>query len=246
MGALEIDSFDGRPLRNGYSLGPDFSFFYLTRAGFFLDKSLALEVLTNPGIRVIGQDTVADMRRYQVSFFTTYEDALTSFFRGIIGQDWGCYAPRENGSHLVYPDLGNHLDRNMNGAIVEPAVGFSLQLYAMIYGMTLTPRSFDQSFIDKARLFVKGGAEGVDVDLPENVKMVEFLDEDTGLTYMAPSYPDAFGNETGVAAQMLLYAQQLKDAHWYTTLELWMDNLNILRQLTWKYGFGGESFVVEE
>jgi hypothetical protein len=63
---------------------------------------------------------------------------------------------------------------------------------------------------------------------------------------VAPSYPDEQGRETGIAARMLLYAQLLKDNARYTSLASWMDNLNIMRTLTWMYGFGGESFVIVE
>jgi hypothetical protein len=237
-----IDSFDGRALRTGYDFGPDSSFFFLTRAGFFQDKALALQMLTYSDVRVIAQDTTSDVRRYQISYYTSFQNAVSSVMRAAIGNDWETFAPRavQNGGgemDLQYPDLRHHLTRNgMTGSTVDPNFGFSLQLTAMVYGMTLMPRSFDQSFVDLARIYVEGGAEGVDLD--PSIDTVRFVDDDSGLVYVAPSYVDADGNETGVGAQVLLQAQAFKDAGDDVQLDLWMDNVNILRELTWQVGFG--------
>jgi hypothetical protein len=132
----------------------------------------------------------------------------------------------------------------LSGIIVDPNVGFSLQLNAMVYGMALFPQNFDQSYVDKARLYVRGGAEGVDPELANDAKMIEFTDPNSGLVYMAPSYPDEKGRETGVAARMLQYAQLLKDKGSSALLNEWIDNLDIMRRLTWLFGFGG-SFEVK-
>ena len=70
--------------------------------------------------------------------------------------------------------------------------------------------------------------------------VIEFVDQDSGLVYMAPSYPDEEGRETGIAAQMLLHARQLEAEGSEIRLHYWMDNLNIMRRLTWLLGFGSD------
>lgn len=242
-GGLVIDTFDGRRLRTGYDFGPDSSFFFLTRAGFFNDKALALQMLTYSDVRVIGQDTTSDIRRYQISYYTTFQDATSSVFRAAIGNDWDTFAPRAvSGGKLVYPDVTHHLTRDgMAGDVVDPNFGFTLEFYAMVYGMAFMPRTFDQDFVDQARIFVQGGAESVQLDA--SIDTVRFVDEDSGLVYLAPKYPDASGNETGVGAQVLMHALELQkaavnDATKKAELDAWMDNVNILRELTWQTGFG--------
>jgi hypothetical protein len=167
-----------------------------------------------------------------------------------VANDFSSYAPRWHNNQLTFPGAADHIAREMEGTMIDPNVSFSILMYGMVYGMSMIPSNFDQSFVDKARLFVRGGAEGVELDLPDGVELVEFLDEDSGLTYVAPSYPDEEGRETGVAAAMLNYAQLLKDTGHTTRLHLWMDHLNVMRRLIWILGFGGkfgtDDFVPED
>jgi hypothetical protein len=237
---LNLDPFEGRELRTGYSLGPDFSFWFRTRSGYFQDKALALQVLTDPGARVLGQDTNVDIRRFQVSFYTTFQQPILEVLRGLIGEDWHPLAARYDAGAIRYPTPDEQMSGGMPGTLVYPNLSFGLELYAMVYGMAYLPRTFDYRFIDRGRLFVKGGAESVDIQLPDGVTMVEFVDEASGITYQAPSYPDAGGKELGVAAQVLKHAQMLKDAGRNAELNAWMANVNVLRRLTYLMGFGGD------
>jgi hypothetical protein len=237
---LDLDPFEGRELRTGYSLGPDFSFWFRTRSGYFQDKALALQVLTDPGARVLGQDTNVDIRRFQVSFYTTFQQPILEVLRGLIGEDWAPFAGRYDAGTIRYPTPDEQITGTMPGTVVYPNLSFGLELYAMVYGMAYLPRTFDYRFIDRGRLFVKGGAESVDIQLPDGVAMVEFIDEASGITYQAPSYPDSTGKELGVAAQVLKHAQMLKDAGRNAELNAWMANVNVLRRLTYLMGFGGD------
>ena len=49
--------------------------------------------------------------------------------------------------------------------MIDPATGFSLQLYAGVYGLSSFPTSFDHSFIDTTRIFVVGNGEA---PVPDN------------------------------------------------------------------------------
>ncbi|MCP4599965.1 MAG: hypothetical protein GY847_05400 [Proteobacteria bacterium] len=248
--SINIDYFNGRSLRTGYSFGPEMSYFFLERAGYFFDKTLAMETLMSPGMGLIATDTVVDIRDFQVSFYTTFREPLTAFMRGAIANDWNAYAPRwlKDTKELIFPNPAEQLSGEMErgGVLVDPALEFSLQLYAMVYGTTMLPRTFDQSFNDLSRLWVKGGAEGVDLELTEGQELIEFRDEDSGLVYVAPSYPDEAGKETGIAAKMLLHAKKLEEDGSSMALALWMDNINVLRRLTWMTGFGGDGRYVPD
>ncbi len=67
---------------------------------------------------------------------------------------------------------------------------------------------------------------------------VEFTDPATGITYYAASFLDESGTETGPAAKMILHAQALADNGADAELSQYMDNLNLVRRLSWLFDFG--------
>ena len=66
---------------------------------------------------------------------------------------------------------------------------------------------------------------------------VQFTDPGTGLTYVAASFPED-GVEMGPAAKMILHAQALSDNGANAELSQYMDNLNVIRRLSWLFDFG--------
>src|SRR5690606_13470072 len=106
--------------------------------------------------------------------------------------------------------------------------------YGLVYAMSMLPATFDQSFISRTRIFVDGGAEGVTLD--ESIPRVEFTDPSTGLKYVAASYPNEEGTERGVGAEMILHAQRLADRGADAELSRYIDNLNLVRYLSWQLG----------
>lgn len=245
---FDVDTFEGRYLRTGFDFGPDFAWIYLDRSGYFHDKTLAMQVLTYSDAEFIGEDTEVDSRQFATSFYTTFPDSMTVFMGGLASHDWQAYAPRVINNELVYPSPEQVRKRGggMGGSVMNPNFGFSLELVGMVYGMSYIPRSFDQDYVNKSRIFVEGGAESLDLAIDEE-RIIRFTDERSGITYMAASYPEVIGGETveaGIGARMLAYAHQLKEAERNAELADWVDNLNIARQLTWQLGFGnsGDSY----
>ena len=68
------------------------------------------------------------------------------------------------------------------------------------------------------------------------VPVVEFTDSASGLTYVALSRQED-GLERGVGAQMLLHAQALQARGATAELRRYMDNINIVRELSWSLYF---------
>ncbi len=230
-----IDAFDGRALETTWNFDDGlFWFDQLERAGYYYDKVLALQTLVDPESNFLGRDTASDVRRYQINFYTSFSPAVTGFFRGLLGEDWTSIAPRQEGRELVFPDPLNLAGEPMSGTPIDPNANFSIQLHAATYGMAHIPDTFDRTFFQAARIWVEGGAEGIDPTLPT----VSFTDPSTGLTYRALSYPDEGGTETGPAAQMLTHAQQLADNGAEAELASFVDSLNVVRRLSWLYDFG--------
>ncbi len=236
-----IDSFNGRYLRAGYDFGPDFSWLFFSRAGYFHDKRLAVETLTKAENQFVGQDTDTDARQFAVSFYTTFPNEMNEILRGMLANDWRSFAPRQGASgELTYPNGEDVLKRgvDMAGTMVDPNFGFSLQVTSMAFATAYIPRSFTQEFMNKARLFAKGSAQSIDLTVP----MVEWNDKRSGITYVAASYLDANGQETGIGASMLAWAKILEDKGMTEELGDWIDNLDIMRWLTSKMGDGQNPF----
>ena len=106
-------------------------------------------ILVDPTTYFLGRDTDVDIRRYQLNFATTFPGAMDGFFRGMLGEDWGNISPRMAGTSgtLVWPDPLQLEDGSMGGTPIDPAVGFSIQLFAGVFGMSYIPQTYDEHFL---------------------------------------------------------------------------------------------------
>ena len=237
--AAEVGLGDGRYLETTWDFDAGYYWFdQLDRAGYFYDKVLALQVLTDPETFFVGKDTASDVRTYALNFHTTFGRSTTAFFRGLLAEDWASIGPRATGGEIVWPDPLQIADGDMPGVPIDPNAGFTIQLYAAVFGMALVPMTYDHQFLDRSRVWVRGGPEGVELDPAAPV--VEFTDPRSGIVYVARSYPDGAGVEEGIGARMLLRASALAAAGPDGEAELVnvVDTLNVVRALTWELGFG--------
>lgn len=233
----EVPFFDGRYLETSWNFDEGYYWFdQLERAGYFYDKILALESLMDAQAFFVGEDEASDTRGFAISFHTTFPEATSAALAGVLAEDWARISPTiEGDGSLSYPtpdEITTGVDR---GVPVDPRTGFSVQLYAAIYAMAFIPLSYDHTFMEQARIYVDGGAEGITIPPGEQV---EFINPFTSVRYLASSYLDEFGEETGLGAQMLIHAQSLVDNDAFFELDLFMDVINLQRTLTWEYGFG--------
>jgi len=157
---------------------------------------------------------------------------------GLLAENWGRISPRAGGDGLVYPTPAEMTTGTMPGTPIDPNASFSIQLYAAVYGMTYIPQTYDQTFLNRSRIFVLGGAEAV--DLAPGTPTVEFTDTASGLTYVAVSYLDGAGDETGVGASMLRHAQALDAAGSDVELRSFIDNIDVVRRLSARLGAGAQ------
>jgi hypothetical protein len=233
-----IDGLEGRYLDTDWDWDQGFYWFdALERVGFFYDKVLALELLLDPETAFVGVDTASDVRTYALNFYSTFGPSLTSFLGGLLASDWTDVGPRfGDDGNLVYPDPQEIADGDMPGEAIDPNAAFTIQLYAAALSMALLPQSHTQRYVNESRLFVRGGAEEVELD--HSLPYVQFTDPQSGLIYVAASYPDELGRERGVAARMLLHAQALADAEAWDALDSYIATLDAVRALTWQFGFG--------
>ncbi|MEM9073482.1 MAG: zinc-dependent metalloprotease [Myxococcota bacterium] len=237
FGDLAVDDFEGRALETTWNFDDGYFWFdQLERAGFYYDKILALQTLVDPESNFLGRDTAADVRRYQINFYSSFGPAVTGFFRGLMGEDWDAIGPRQVERDLSFPDPLNLAGEPMRGVPIDPNASFSIQLNAATYAMAQIPDTFDRTFFQRTRVWVIGGPEAITPD--PSISTVEFTDPATGLVYVAASYPSEDGIETGPAAQMIQHAQALADNGATGELARYIDNLNVVRRLSWLYDFG--------
>ncbi|MEZ4255009.1 MAG: zinc-dependent metalloprotease [Polyangiales bacterium] len=232
---FEVPFPDGRYFETTWDFNAGYYWIdQLDRTGYFYDKILALETLADPQAYFFGADEAADLRAFQINFHTTFPEPTQGLFGALLAERWDVYGPRWNGSKLVYPDATAIAAASTGGDPIDPGTGYSVQLWGAFMGMSLIPLSYDHTFLESSRVFVAGGAEGVDLPSGETV---QFVDPSTSIRYIAGSYPVA-GKETGIGARMLLHAQALADNGEYYALDDYMDVVNLMRTLSWEYGFG--------
>ncbi len=262
---ISVDTFNGRALRSYYDIGPSGDWYFFTSSGWFKEKQLALETLLYADTGFLGTDTSPDLREYSSSFYTIFPDSASELLRAIYSGDLVAYAPRVfKGGEWHYPTPDEILTRGKgmpaDAEIVSPNVGFTLQLSAMIYGMTLIPNTFDQDFVNRSRVFVAGSSEAITLDPAQTVS---FVDKRSGMTYYAGSYirDDVKGMEgtlieTGPGAAMVNYAKLLEKraddaetagqadaaAGWRAKLYDYLDNMDVQRFLSHTLGHGSGEF----
>jgi len=102
--------------------------------------------------------------------------------------------------------------------------------------VALIPASFDQTFVDQSRIFLQGSGQAIDTTRPT----VTFTYFRSGRTYVANSYRQGTV-ETGIAARMLLRAQELAalvvptDPATAQALEDYVQIIEVMRVLTVAY-----------
>ena len=231
---VTVDDFDGRALETTWNFDAGYYWFdQLERVGYFYDKVLALQLLVDPRTNFLGRDTSADVRRYAISYHSNYPTAMEAFMGGLLAEDWQTIAPREVDGELVYPSSLELETGTMAGTPIDPNASFTVQLYAAVYGMALIPETFDRTYFHRARLWIDG-----DVVTPVTTDVISFTDPNTGVIFHAASELDGEGNELGLGARMLGYAQELSDAGSTAELSDYIDVLNYVRRLSWLFEYG--------
>jgi hypothetical protein len=177
--------------------------------GFYLDKIMALEALTDSATYFVARDTAEDLREWRISFYDDFAPQMESFFGGILAQDYAAVAPRYvSFGDVRHPDyvLG---DVPTAGTPLDPATGFSVQLFAAVMGMARFQNNFDKTFLDSGRMWLRGSSFALDTANGN----VEFEDPITGKVYQAIDYPAG----TGIGQRMIARANAVLARSHYCT-----------------------------
>ncbi|MFZ5470138.1 MAG: zinc-dependent metalloprotease [Myxococcota bacterium] len=153
----------------------------LHHIGFYLDKVMAIEALSDSETNFVARASPKDVREWEVSYYTTFAPQIAKLNQAILSGDYSKVGPYVQGGQVRFPNFAGALD-TVNAAPIDPAATFSVQLYWQVLGQARFFDNFDQSFRDESRVFVVG--TGSSPQLPAG-EVVTFRDPLTGLTYGA-------------------------------------------------------------
>jgi hypothetical protein len=181
--------------------------------GTFYDKILALEALTSPETYFLGIDTSSGVDQWAISMYLSFPEEVQRAFAGIAADRFDLYAGTfDDEGNYVAPDpfaTGAAAQVFVDGGPVDPSTSFTVQLYALWYGMAWLNANYDNTFNDSAQIWIEGSGEGlVPADTSEE-RVIRFEDPFNNRTYMATRHSDE-GIE-GVGYAMLAQAQFWKD-----------------------------------
>ncbi len=179
----------GRYIHNDFDYGQGYWWSdYQTQVGSFYDKTWALYYLAEAFDTFISnsKEDFVDGRYKNVNFATLYPAQMQRLMGSVLTGDLESMSPWVEGPQntLVYPswrNLGSLGTRPASAKIVDPAFGWSQQLYAMVWGTMLFPTSWSQAFLDDARIVSRAGET---VTWPAT-ETYTFVDPVTSLTYRA-------------------------------------------------------------
>jgi hypothetical protein len=215
----------------------------LNRAGAYYDKMLALDAFADPELLLLQRDTPTDLRLFQLSFYSMYPAQVIRLFGGILSEDYDDYSPvvsldgdhEITRTHLATLNLPRGSGAGRSGRVLDgshvaldPQTHFTVQLRAAISGIAQFPATFDQRFMDYARLWVDGSVESIAVSNPTR-NTVTFTDPWLGVTFRALHVGASAGesgadvgasalvhpssgttsDEAGVGSRMLLHAADI-------------------------------------
>ena len=136
-----------------------------TRIGYFVDKTVALDELSQSQAYFTGRDTSTDVRKYAIGYILPFKAQIQEKIGALLASDFTSIAPYFTNTQKTVNNPGWTLNSQNLAAragvtdLIDPAGGFTLQLYAGLYGLSAFPTTFDHSFVDTTRIFVVGNGE---------------------------------------------------------------------------------------
>ena len=158
----------------------------LHHIGFYLDKIMAIEALTDSSTNFVARSTPEDIREWEVSYYSTFPDQIAAISEAIMSQNFENVAPSVDATgELVFPNYAGSLDEP-GAQPVNPFATFTLQLYWQVLGQARFPNNYDRAFVNESRIFELGG------DAPElaDERLITYTNFENGIRYGAIDYPD--------------------------------------------------------
>jgi hypothetical protein len=167
----------------------------LHHVGFYLDKIMAIEAMSDSETNFVGRSTPEDVREWEISYYSTFPDQIAKLNTAIMGQDWARVGPYWENGELKFPNYTGPLDVT-HAQPIDPFATFTIQLYWQVLGRARFPNNYDVSFTEQSRIWIAGtgGAPTLPAD-----RLVEYVDPMSGLTFQAATYSGTGGGEQLIA-----------------------------------------------
>lgn len=219
---LEIDVTNGRYFSTDWGLGGggrECGYFWhecLHHVGFYLDKIMAIEALSDSETNFVARSSPEDLREWEVSYYSTFPEQISKISAALTDGDYRKVGPYLEDGELRFPNYAGALDVEHDRP-VDPYATFTVQLYWQVLGQARFFENYDHSFRDESRIFVLGTGTAPDID-PE--RMITFTDPSNGMVYGALRYDDRVGAAQGVLerAWRLMRNSTMCDADGSTTM----------------------------
>jgi hypothetical protein len=238
---LALEAPSGKYLASSWDF--DSGYFWsdkMTHVGIYHDKQLALWALTNADTYFMGRDTATDLRQYAINYYRLYPDLITRTVQGLMSENWAQTGHWAAGKKLVKRDFTVGGAPPAGALPVNPQLGFSLQLMGALLGVSQIPATYDTSFLDSCRVWVKGSLE----EITPSQTPTCVADPFGGKSFCAMTRKDAAGNQTGIGAAMIARAQKLRDAYTADPSEVnrlavqqYIDSLELMRAITKTFSY---------
>lgn len=165
----------------------------LDHIGYYVDKVMAIEALSDSQTNFVARANPIDIREWQVGYYNTFSESIRKVHAALQSGDWSRVGPYLDKGKLKWPNYAGALT-DVHENAVDPAADFTVQLYFALLGNARFINTFDRHFADESTMWILGTGKGPQV-APE--KMVTFTDPDTGLTYAALDLADEVGGADG-------------------------------------------------
>jgi hypothetical protein len=163
--------------------------------GFYLDKIMAIEAMSDSETNFVGRSSPEDVREWEISYYSTFGPQLRKINNAILGQRWNEVGPYWEGGEMRWPNYAGEMSTN-HVLPVDPFATFTIQLYWQAMGRARFPNTYDRSFEEESRVFIMG--TGLEPQLDAE-RLVSYTDPITGLTYCAVAYDNVDGGgETAI------------------------------------------------
>lgn len=182
----------------------------LHHVGFYLDKVMAIEALTDTRTDFVARNTPEDLRQWRIGYYAVFPEQISKLNTAIMGQNWTQLGPYMDNGKLRFPNYAGDL-KTQNASVVDPSASFSVQVYWQVLGMARFPSTFDLSFVDTSRIFIIGTGTAPQVG---NEWMVIYRDPFNKLSYGALKFPEPGAAQVVMEkANLLLSLSEYCDPH---------------------------------
>jgi hypothetical protein len=203
----------GRPAFSVWDFDSGYYFYdRLQMVGSFYDKMLALESAVISESAFLGVDAGSQLDTFAIGLNLFFPEEVYRMVGGASAEDYGSFASvmceADRSFDVRLPSTTDPVCDGGAFQLVDPATSFTVELYAIWYGMAFLQDSFDTSFNDRIKIWIDGAGEQITVTDPN--LLVSFTNPLNNRTYFATNVADPNAYAPGPA--LLQRAQGFADA----------------------------------